>query len=280
MASKDYEDYNKASKDYDSCRQAVGIDVILGAVARVMKGRSIKEASIVDIGCGTGNYAVALSPFVGNITGIEYNKGMMEQATKKTEHLPNVKIMEGSALSVPLEDRYCDVVICTHVLHHLSGSSPPEYAGPTKAISEVYRILKDEGAFVINTLTSEQLLESYFMYKIVSKASERLSEKYPPVSVLHDRLSKIGFRVQSVLAHCHESIIKMDTYLNVNGPLDPEWRNTTSIWAAATPEELEESLKDWRKKIEDGTAQQFIDDVETVRKRIGQTTTIVAYKGL
>ena len=53
-----------------------------------------------------------------------------------------------------------------------------------------------------------------------------------------------------------------------------------SIFALATPEELEESLKDWRKKIEDGTAQQFVDDVETVRKRIGQTTTIVAYKGL
>ena len=67
------------------------------------------------IGCGTGNYALALSPFVGKVTGIEYNKGMMEQAIKKTKHLPNVKIMEGSALSVPLEDKYCDVVICTHV---------------------------------------------------------------------------------------------------------------------------------------------------------------------
>ena len=67
------------------------------------------------VGCGTGNYAVGLSPFVGKITGIEYNKGMREQAIKNTEHLPNVKIMEGSALSIPLEDKYCDVVICTQV---------------------------------------------------------------------------------------------------------------------------------------------------------------------
>ena len=48
----------------------------------------------------------------------------------------------------------------------------------------------------------------------------------------------------------------------------------------ATPEELEESLANWRKKIEDGTAQQFVDDHESARKKIGQTTTIVAYKGL
>ena len=67
------------------------------------------------LGCGTGNYAIALSPYVGKITGVEYNKGMMEQARKKTEDLPHVTILEGNALNIPLPDKCCDVAICTQV---------------------------------------------------------------------------------------------------------------------------------------------------------------------
>ena len=67
------------------------------------------------LGCGTGNYAIALSPYIGKITGVEYNKGMMEQAIKKTEDLPHVTIMEGNALNIPLPDKCCDVAICTQV---------------------------------------------------------------------------------------------------------------------------------------------------------------------
>ena len=43
------------SRDTFIGRQAVGIDVILGAVARVMKDKPLKEASIVDIGT---NYCI------------------------------------------------------------------------------------------------------------------------------------------------------------------------------------------------------------------------------
>lgn len=68
------------------------------------------------LGCGTGNYAVALSPYVGRITGVEYNHGMREQAVKKTAHIPNVDIIEGDATNIPLPDAYCDAVMCTQVL--------------------------------------------------------------------------------------------------------------------------------------------------------------------
>ena len=53
-----------------------------------------------------------------------------------------------------------------------------------------------------------------------------------------------------------------------------------SFWSLATPEELEEALASWKKKIDDGTADQVIREVESFRKKLGQTTTIVAFKGL
>ena len=67
-------------------------------------------------GCGTGNYACALSPYVGQITGVEYNPGMLEQAKAKAANLKNVKLVQGDATNIPLPDGYCDVVYCTQVI--------------------------------------------------------------------------------------------------------------------------------------------------------------------
>ena len=117
-------------------RRPVGLEVFIGAIARLMDGQ-LNKATVVDIGknfvtefitkyfivslpksysgCGTGNYAAALSPFVGQITGVEYNSGMLEQARRKTAHLSNVKVIQGDATKIPLPDSVCDVVTCTQV---------------------------------------------------------------------------------------------------------------------------------------------------------------------
>ena len=69
----------------------------------------------VHVGCGTGNYICALSPYVGQITGVEYNPGMLEQAKAKTSQLQNVKLLQGDGTNIPLPDGYCDVVYSTQV---------------------------------------------------------------------------------------------------------------------------------------------------------------------
>ena len=46
----------------------------------------------------------------------------------------------------------------------------------------------------------------------------------------------------------------------------------------ATAEELEESLRVWREKIDAGTADQFMEECEERRKKIGLTTSVIAYK--
>ena len=50
------------------------------------------------------------------------------------------------------------------------------------------------------------------------------------------------------------------------------------MFALATPEELDETLKQWRGKIDGGTADQFIKECEERRLRIGVTTSVIAYK--
>jgi hypothetical protein len=46
----------------------------------------------------------------------------------------------------------------------------------------------------------------------------------------------------------------------------------------ATPDELKESLARWREKINDGTADQCLEESEKLRKTIGLSTSAIAYK--
>ena len=63
------------------------------------------------------------------------------------------------------------------MLHHLPNNFHPDYTDTVRTMSEVYRVLKDEGAFVINTCSREQLY-SFYMDAIIPKAIERIAEKY------------------------------------------------------------------------------------------------------
>ena len=49
-----------------------------------------------------------------------------------------------------------------------------------------------------------------------------------------------------------------------------------SMFALATPEELKESLARWRESINDGTADQYLEDSEKLRKPLGLSTSLVA----
>ena len=51
-----------------------------------------------------------------------------------------------------------------------------------------------------------------------------------------------------------------------------------SVFALTTPEELEEALTKWRKCIDDGTADQVLEQSEELRQTIGLSTSVVGYK--
>lgn len=67
------------------------------------------------LGCGTGNHLVALSEFVGKVTGLELNKGMLTKAAEKTAHLENVEVMQGDVTNMPYPDCHFDAICCNVV---------------------------------------------------------------------------------------------------------------------------------------------------------------------
>jgi len=75
-----------------------------------------KNASIVDLGCGTGKFTelLAARPEQYQIVGIEPHSGMRETLEKKKLG-SRIKILDGDAGNMPLQEGWGDSVIAAQV---------------------------------------------------------------------------------------------------------------------------------------------------------------------
>ena len=96
---------------------------------------------IADVGCGTGNAAEQLSPFVKKVIAIDREPAMLESARKRLGGVPNVEFRQGDLNRLPLKDGEVDAAIVVLVLHHL-----PE---PQEAITEIARGVKRGGVILV-----------------------------------------------------------------------------------------------------------------------------------
>lgn len=100
-----------------------------------------EEWVIADLGCGTGQAAGALAPFVKRVIAVDKSAQMLKAARQRLKPLTNVEIRKGSLESLPIEDNRLDAAIISLVLHHLPA--------PDKVVAEAARALKPGGRLLI-----------------------------------------------------------------------------------------------------------------------------------
>ncbi len=83
----------------------------------------------LDVGCGTGQSAIALTHYCRQVVGIEPSEPMLERATQAT----GVKYIHGSAESIPALDQSPDVVTLAGSLY---------YADISKLVGELERVCR------------------------------------------------------------------------------------------------------------------------------------------
>jgi pseudaminic acid biosynthesis-associated methylase len=89
------------------------------------------ETGFLEVGCNTGNQLLLLQQMgYSNLSGVELQRYALEMAKSR---LPNVSLRRGSALSLPYEDGYCDLVFTSGVLIHIAPDDFP------RAIDEIHR---------------------------------------------------------------------------------------------------------------------------------------------
>ena len=116
----------------------------------------IKEGqSLIDLGCGAGMdifITKMKNPKVGTLYGLDRLDSMLEKAKKVRDNkkFDNIEFIKGELIDTPLEDKSVDIVINNCVIN----LEPDKQ----KVYDEIYRILKDDGMFVISDILLKQEL--------------------------------------------------------------------------------------------------------------------------
>lgn len=101
-----------------------------------------KDAKVLDVGCGTGKFALRLSRVTRGVKihGIDFSKEMVNKARAKLKDEP-VEFKVGDVEDLPYESNSFDIVTCANSFHH--------YPNQKKAVSEMRRVLKEGGKLMI-----------------------------------------------------------------------------------------------------------------------------------
>jgi len=171
-------DYDQVSQVYDKVR--VGDPEM---VHQILNGISLsKETRVLDVGCGTGNNTLLLAAASGScVVGLDLSLGMLKEAIAKSHSLP---LLQSPADALPFSDESFEFVFMTEVVHHLPDLD--------KAISELFRVLRDPGRLCIVTQSHRQI-ESRMTSRFFPATIKVDQVRYPDIDVLEGSMHSAGF---------------------------------------------------------------------------------------
>ena len=271
-----YENYSETSKSYDKTRVPIGVEIILGYLARAPI--PLARMKLLDAGCGTGAYSQAVLPHVAHIDAVDINPGMLDVASEKlcnprVEGL--IRFHRAAIDELPFEDTSFDGIMVNQVLHHLPGSDVAGYPAYRRVLKEFSRLLRSGGRLIINTCSQRQLRDGFWPCALVPEAVEKICKRHVPLDELERLLEKYEFSSTARYVPV-DAVIQGEAYFDARGPLDKHWRDGDSLWAMASDSELQAALSKLRKLDQQGKLQQFMEQQDQSRHDIGQVTFVCA----
>lgn len=94
-----------------------------------------------DLGCGTGQLAASLAPFVRRVIGVDASKPMLAAARRRLADVENVELRAGELEALPVADGELDAATLFLVLHYV--------VEPARALADVARALKPGGRLLV-----------------------------------------------------------------------------------------------------------------------------------
>jgi ArsR family transcriptional regulator len=104
-----------------------------------------EDWTVGDLGCGTGQVAAALAPFVRGVIAVDQSRAMLAAARVRLKGMDNVELRSGDLEELPIEDRALDAAVLLLVLHYV--------VDPAGALAEARRVLKPGGRLLVMDMT-------------------------------------------------------------------------------------------------------------------------------
>jgi ubiquinone/menaquinone biosynthesis C-methylase UbiE len=188
-------DYDQLAAEYARHRQIhPGVLQALYGAVQSLQHAGMDKPRVLEVGCGTGNYLLALATSTGCAGwGIDPSEGMLAQAQARWTHgagrdgagiLPP-QFRPGRAEQLDFPDASLDLVYSVDVIHYVSDE--PRYT------KEAYRVLAPGGLFCTVT-DSEWIIRN--RVPLVTHFPETIEvelARYPPIPALRALYEQAGF---------------------------------------------------------------------------------------
>ena len=195
-----------------------------------------KDGYYLDIGCGTGNYTIALAERGLNFCGVEPSEKMLEMARSRNN---GIKWLKGTAENLPFEDANFDGGVATLTIHH--------WTDLHKAFTEIHRVLKPGARLVIFTATPQQM-QGYWLNHYFPKMLADSILQMPSFEMVKDAATAAGFLIAGTEPYVIQDALQDHfLYVGKNKPevyLDKAVRaGISSFSALANAEEVKKGLE-------------------------------------
>ncbi|MFQ6107186.1 MAG: class I SAM-dependent methyltransferase [Thermoplasmata archaeon] len=172
-------DFDKVADEYDETRSLPedAMKRVLAALCEEMSGGK----SVLDIGSGTGRFALPLSKKGFHVIGIDISKKMIQISGSKGFS----RCVTGDASFLPFKNRSFDFALANHILHLLEDWK--------NAVSEIKRVVRASLLAVIIEKESGWFKDGYddllqkrgYETREPGVGAKGLSERIPPKAIRH-----------------------------------------------------------------------------------------------
>lgn len=271
-----YESYDRRAADYDQTRGPVGLEIITGCLAQ--GAVPLHAMTVLDAGCGTGNYARALLRQVGRIEAVDLSAGMLEVARAKlADAAGRVKLHQAAIDALPLGDGAVDGAMVNQVLHHLADDPAAGWPAHRRVLRELARVLRPGGVLVVNSCAHHQIAHGFWPYHLIPGARAATRRRLMPLGALEEALRALGITPRGRFVPV-DAVLQGQEYLDPTGPLRAAWRAGDSIWALADTAELAAAEAALRAQQQAGTLESYLARHDARRPQIGQITLLYGSK--
>ena len=115
-----------------------------------------EDAQMLDVCCGSGVVGASFKNKVGKISGLDLTPQMIDLAKTRLD-----EVHKGTVYDIPFKENSFDVVVTREVLHLLPN--------PEKPVSEIFRVLKPGGQFIVGQILPFGAEDGPWMYRIFKK---------------------------------------------------------------------------------------------------------------
>lgn len=175
--------YDRIGSGYDRTRRA---DPTLASEIAKLLAVTFPDP-VLDIGCGTGNYTIAVADRNVVTIGLDQSTLMLRRARVKE---PRLNWIAGDAEALPFANQSFAGAFCTMTLHHLRDFDA--------VFAEIARILRPGARFVAFTALPEQA-EQFWLNAYFPELMRRAVERMPGRSRIEASLEKAGLRLAELV---------------------------------------------------------------------------------